>query len=175
MDTFLPQAYLIGLVAILLIAAVVLGRQIWRVRKDEVTLARLERSGEGAPDDAASLYELASVQLRKRLYGQAVDNLRRALRKAESDKEPAEALALIQNAHYGRAVLHYATLLKEDPQAYTGLYHWEIHVASAAGDLWLPVGYAQSQPIPVRTHLARYPASAPPGSAPPVPSPPPGP
>ena len=77
--------------------------------------------------------------------------------------------------HYGRAVLHYATLLKEDPQAYTGLYYWEIHVASAAGDLWLPVGYAQSQPIPVRTHLARYPASAPPGSAPPVPSPPPGP
>jgi tetratricopeptide (TPR) repeat protein len=98
LDTLLPQAYLIGLVAILLIAAVVVGRQIWRVRRDEATLSRLEQQGEGAPADAASLYELASVQLRKRLYGQAVDNLKRALRKAESGQEPAEALALIQNA-----------------------------------------------------------------------------
>ncbi|MEB3319930.1 MAG: tetratricopeptide repeat protein [Cyanobium sp.] len=122
MDTLLPQAYLIGLVAILLIAAVVIGRQIWRVRKDEVTLARLERSGEGAPDDAASLYELASVQLRKRLYGQAVDNLRRALRKAESDKEPAEALALIQNA------LGFALAAQNNPKA--ALRHYRAALAA---------------------------------------------
>lgn len=64
--------------------------------------------------------------------------------------------------HYGRAVLHYAALLKDDPHAYIGLYHWEIHVASTAGDLWLPVGYAQTQPIPVNAYLARLPASAPP-------------
>lgn len=72
--------------------------------------------------------------------------------------------------HYGRAVLHYAALLREDPRAYTGLYHWEIHVASTAGDLWLPVGYAQTQPIPVSAHLARMPASAPPPAPPPAPA-----
>lgn len=64
--------------------------------------------------------------------------------------------------HYGRAVLHYAALLQDDPRAYTGLYHWEIHVHSAAGDLWLPVGYRQAAPIPVAPYLKRVPASAPP-------------
>jgi len=67
---------------------------------------------------------------------------------------------------YGRAVLHYAALLQDDPRAYTGLYHWEIHFHAEAGDLWLPVGYAQNQPIPVAVWLQQVPASAPP-----VPSP----
>ncbi len=67
------------------------------------------------------------------------------------------------NSHrYVRAVLHYAELLRLDPQAFTGFYHWEIHYASAAGDLWLPVGYNQPRPLPVTTYLERFPASAPP-------------
>jgi hypothetical protein len=66
---------------------------------------------------------------------------------------------------YGRAVLHYAALLKNDPRAYTGLYHWEIHFHAEAGDLWLPVGYAQNQPIAVTTWLQQVPASAPPKPA----------
>ncbi len=65
--------------------------------------------------------------------------------------------------HYVRGVLHYAELLRQDPQAFTGLYHWEIHYNSAAGDLWLPVGYNQSRPLPVSTFLKRFPGSAPPG------------
>ncbi|KAF0652820.1 transglycosylase [Cyanobium sp. Copco_Reservoir_LC18] len=65
--------------------------------------------------------------------------------------------------HYVRAVLLYAELLRMDPAAFTGLYHWEIHYASSAGDLWLPVGYSQSRPLAVATYLERFPASAPPG------------
>ncbi len=64
--------------------------------------------------------------------------------------------------HYVRAVLLYAELLRMDPQAFTGLYHWEIHYASAAGDLWLPVGYNQPRPLAVGTYLERFPGSAPP-------------
>ena len=64
--------------------------------------------------------------------------------------------------YYGRAVLLYASLLRDDPQAYIGLYHWEIHVNTEAGDLWLPVGYAQNGPIPVSAYLQQVPASAPP-------------
>ena len=64
--------------------------------------------------------------------------------------------------HYGEAVLRYTALLKADPTAYRGLYHWEIHFASAAGDLWLPVGYAQPRPIAVEHYLQRQPASSPP-------------
>jgi soluble lytic murein transglycosylase-like protein len=64
--------------------------------------------------------------------------------------------------HYGRAVLHYAALMQEDPAAFRGLYHWEVHFASGAGDLWLPVGYDQPRPISVAAYLKRFPASAPP-------------
>ncbi|MBW4529117.1 MAG: lytic transglycosylase domain-containing protein [Aphanothece saxicola GSE-SYN-MK-01-06B] len=64
---------------------------------------------------------------------------------------------------YVRGVLHYAELLRQDPQAFTGLYHWEIHYNSAAGDLWLPVGYNQPKPLPVTTYLKRFPGSAAPG------------
>ena len=62
--------------------------------------------------------------------------------------------------HYGRAVLAYAALLRNDPAAYRGLYHWEIHFASAAGDLWLPVGYNQRKPLPASTWLKTNPAGA---------------
>jgi hypothetical protein len=63
---------------------------------------------------------------------------------------------------YGRGVLHYAQLLREDPAAYIGLYHWQIHYAAAGGDLWLPPGYAQPRPLAVSEFLRRSPASAPP-------------
>ena len=61
--------------------------------------------------------------------------------------------------YYGRAVLLYASLMREDPAAYTGLYHWEIHFNAAAGDLWLPVGYNQPQRISVQELLQVNPAS----------------
>ena len=61
--------------------------------------------------------------------------------------------------YYGRAVLLYASLMREDPAAYTGLYHWEIHFNAAAGDLWLPVGYNQPQRISVQEYLQTNPAS----------------
>ena len=61
--------------------------------------------------------------------------------------------------YYGRAVLLYASLMREDPAAYTGLYHWEIHFNAAAGDLWLPVGYNQPQRITVEKYVLANPAS----------------
>ena len=66
--------------------------------------------------------------------------------------------------YYGRAVLLYASLIKDDPRAYTGLYHWEIHFNADAGDLWLPVGYNQPRPIAVEDYLRRHPESRPPAS-----------
>jgi len=124
MDSLLPQAYLIGLVVLLLAAAVVVARQILRVRRDESALARLDGKGATKVNDAAGLYELASVQLRKRLYGQALDTLKLAAKRADSDAEPAEARALIQNAlgfalaaqnNYKTAVRHYRAALEAKP------------------------------------------------------------
>ena len=66
--------------------------------------------------------------------------------------------------YYGRAVLMYASLMREDPLAYIGLYHWEIHFNAADGDLWLPVGYNQAKPIPVGDYLNNHPTSRPPAN-----------
>ena len=126
MQELLPQAYLIGLIVLLGAAAVLVGRQILRVRKDEQALARLGSAGPGGapPTDSVGLYELASVQLRNRLYGQAVDNLKQALRKAQAEKAPDEARALIENAYgfalaaeskFSEAIRHYRSALQIKP------------------------------------------------------------
>jgi tetratricopeptide (TPR) repeat protein len=122
MNDLLPQAYLIGLIALLGGAAFFVGRQILRVRHDEQTLAKLGGGLKSAsPKDAAGLYELASVQLRKRLYVQAGDTLKQALRQADAEQSPAEARALIENAmgfalaaqaKYPQAVRHYKAALR---------------------------------------------------------------
>ena len=90
------QTYLIGLISLLAIVAVVVGIQVIRVRRDEQALIRLEKSGAASSKEASDLYELASVQLRKRLYPQAIANLRKALKQLVG--EPDEAKALIENA-----------------------------------------------------------------------------
>jgi len=126
MQELLPQAYLIGLIVLLGAAAVLVGRQILRVRKDEQALSRLSSPGPGGARlaDSVGLYELASVQLRKRLYGQAVDNLKLALRKAQAEKAPDEARALIENAYgfalaaqskFSEAIRHYRSALQIKP------------------------------------------------------------
>jgi len=63
MQELLPQAYLIGLIVLLGAAAVLVGRQILRVRKDEQAFARLGFVGFGGvpPNDLVGLYELVFV------------------------------------------------------------------------------------------------------------------
>lgn len=123
MNDLLPQAYLLGLIALLGVAAIVVGRQILRVRRDEVALARLggNDKASGGPRDVSTLYELASVQLRKRLYTEAQGNLKQALKLADTENAPAEARALMENAlgftlaaqsNYSAAVRHYRAALR---------------------------------------------------------------
>ena len=127
MNDLLPQAYLIGLIVLLGGAAFVVARQILRVRRDETALVRLGGGGgSGAlPSDPGTLYELASVQLRKRLYAEATDTLKQALKAAERDPVPDEARALMENAlgftlaaqnKYPVAVRHYRAALRAKPE-----------------------------------------------------------
>lgn len=118
----LPQTYLLGLVGLLAIAAVVVGRQLLRVRRDESRLQQLEQSSTAKSRQAADLYELGSVQLRKRLYPQATATLKQALKRLGD--EPDEARAVIENAlgfalaaqkNYEEASKHYKLALKAKP------------------------------------------------------------
>ena len=114
----LPQTYLFGLTLLLSIIAVLVGRQLYKVRKDELKLIKLERKDSNTNEDSAKMYELASVQLKKRLYPQATSTLKQALKKL--DGEPDEAKALIENAlgfalaaqnDFKSAVIHYKKAL----------------------------------------------------------------
>ena len=104
MDALLPQTYLIGLVVILAVAAVAVGRQVWRVRRDELSLARLEQQGGAKTSSTADLYELGSAQLRKRLYGQASDTLRQALKRAQAEGEVSAVLDAAQAIRHALSV-----------------------------------------------------------------------
>ena len=114
----LPQTYLIGLCLLLVIIAILVGRQLYKVRKDEMKLLKLEKEDSNTKEDSAKMYELASVQLKKRLYPQATSTLKQALKKL--DGEPEEAKALIENAlgfalaaqnDFKSAVIHYKKAL----------------------------------------------------------------
>ncbi|EAQ70270.1 photosystem I assembly protein Ycf37 [Synechococcus sp. RS9909] len=122
MDILVPQTYLLGLIGLLSIVAVLVGRQLLRVRRDELSLIRLEQEGAAGSRDAGQLYELASVQLRKRLYPQAITTLRQALKRLAG--EPEEARALVENAlgfalaaqkDFEGAVKHYKAALQAKP------------------------------------------------------------
>lgn len=59
--------------------------------------------------------------------------------------------------HYVNAVLAYAELLTFDERALRGFYNWEIYVGSAAGTLWLPVGYEELEPRSAAGYLEENP------------------
>ena len=117
-----PQTCLRGLVGLLAIAAVVVGRQLLRVRRDESRLQQLEQSSTAKSRQAADLYELGSVKMRKRLYPHATATLQQGVKRRGD--EPDEARAGIENAlgfalaaqkNYEEASKHYKLALKAKP------------------------------------------------------------
>tara|TARA_Y100001968_G_C19302766_1_gene689980 strand:+ start:55 stop:609 length:555 start_codon:yes stop_codon:yes gene_type:complete len=119
MKALSPETYLISLVSILFIIAILVARQLLRVRKDESTLIKLEKGGASNSTNSYELYELASVQLKKRLYPQATGTLKKALKELEG--EPEEAKALLENAlgfsmaaenKFKEAIIHYRNAIK---------------------------------------------------------------
>jgi hypothetical protein len=61
------------------------------------------------------------------------------------------------NRHYNyvRAIEHFASVIRDDPNAFRGYYHWQVYVLTAAGDVVMPVGYEEHERIPVEEYLAR--------------------
>jgi hypothetical protein len=46
-----------------------------------------------------------------------------------------------QSERYVRAVIEYAEVMRADPDAYRGYYHWQVYYLTTLGDILLPVGY----------------------------------
>ena len=53
-----------------------------------------------------------------------------------------------------RGVRLYADLLAEHPRAFLGFYHWGVWYLTSQGEVYLPVGYEQPEPIAVSSYLA---------------------
>jgi len=58
---------------------------------------------------------------------------------------------------YVRGVQAYAEVLRVQPRALRGLHQWQVVYLSDRGDVWLPEGYRQRDPVPVRRYLRAHP------------------
>lgn len=63
------------------------------------------------------------------------------------------------NNHQGYVdgIMAYAAIIEQDPRALDGLVNWQIVYLSTIGDLWLPVGYLETAPVPVRQYVRQHP------------------
>lgn len=96
--------------------------------------------GEGDIDDPRDAIRAAARYLTHSGYAQDVD---RAL------------FAYNRSNRYVRGVRLYADLMIDDPRAFDALYHWGIVYRTVHGDVYLPVGYAEPERVPVLDHLTR--------------------
>ncbi len=58
---------------------------------------------------------------------------------------------------YVEGVKQYASVMAQDPAAFTGLYHWQVIYLSTSGDVWLPTGFEQLERLPVTDYVAANP------------------
>jgi soluble lytic murein transglycosylase-like protein len=68
---------------------------------------------------------------------------------------PAALFAYNRHYAYVRAIQHFASVIRDDPLAFRGYYHWQVYVLTAFGDVVMPVGYEEHERIPVEEYLAR--------------------
>jgi tetratricopeptide (TPR) repeat protein len=128
MDSNLLIIYLLVLLAILGSSAWFIVRQIFKTRKVDMSLERLENKLTKEPGTAQEYYELGSIYLDKNLYSQAIVLFQKALK--AKDLEGDENIAIIYNAlgyaHFGQeqydiAIRQYKEALKLQPGYVTSL------------------------------------------------------
>ncbi len=123
----LPILYVAVLFGLLLVAAIVIFRQILKQRKLDMSLDRLQSKLNREKGTGLEYYELGSVYLDKRLYSQAALKLKKAL---QSEDLEGEALAAVHNAlgyayfaqdQFDQAMKQYKEALKKSPNYVTAL------------------------------------------------------
>ena len=123
MNENLPIIYISALLAILVLAAIYILREVIRTRKQETTFSRLQSKLKSEKGTAEEYYELGSLYLDKKLFVQSLNLFKKALK---ADKEiPLENQALIHNAmgyayfaqeQYDIAIREYKEALKLYPE-----------------------------------------------------------
>lgn len=60
-----------------------------------------------------------------------------------------------RHRNYVRAVRHYASVMADDPRTYRAFHQFQVYVQTVAGDVLLPVGYDEAEPVLAADYLAR--------------------
>ena len=87
------QSYLIILFVVLIIISIFVFRQFLKTRSEELSLVKFEQTGLDSLTKATELYEFGSIQIKKRLYPEAIKTFLKAIENYEN--EPDEAKAII--------------------------------------------------------------------------------
>lgn len=128
MDNNLAVVYLLILLGLLSGTAFILLRQIFKTRKSENALARLQKKLTSEKGTTQEYYEFGSIYLDKKVYTQAISQFQKALKAAEQEKE--ENISPIYNAlgfayfaqeQYDLAIRQYKEALNHDPSYVTAL------------------------------------------------------
>ena len=85
MDNSLASVYLGIFLVLVCLAGWFVFRQVLKTRKSELTITKLESKFKKEVGTVEEYYELGSIYLRKKLYVQAVSQLKKALKAAESE------------------------------------------------------------------------------------------
>jgi tetratricopeptide (TPR) repeat protein len=126
LDNF-PLIYVIALLVLLSATGIFVFLQVFKTRKLESALTRLQRKLKKEKGTALDYYELGSIQLDKRLYAQSIINLQRALK---ADELEGDALAAVYNAlgfayfaqdQYDLSMKQYKEALKLSPDYVTAM------------------------------------------------------
>jgi tetratricopeptide (TPR) repeat protein len=127
MTSDLPIVYLVLLLALLSAAGWLVIRQIFKTRKVESSLNRLQKKLSQEKGTAQEYYELGSIYLDKRVFAQAIAAFQKAI-KAEDLPETESALiynalgyAYFAQEQYDLAIRHYKDALKVNPEYVTAL------------------------------------------------------
>ncbi len=119
MDDLLAISYLGTLVAILVVVAWLVLRQILKGRSLEAVISKLQPKLQKEKGDPQEYYDLGSVYLRKKLYAKAISEFQKAI------KEGGENIPEIYNAigyayfvqkQYDMAIKHYKEALELNPE-----------------------------------------------------------
>jgi len=127
MDDQLPIIYLSLLLVLLAGAGFAVVRQVFKTRKIEGTLSRLEKKLKQERGTVQEYYELGSIYTDKKMFSQAVILFQKALKGADADEENlapvynALGFAYFAQEQYDIAIRQYKEALKQDSAYVTAL------------------------------------------------------
>jgi tetratricopeptide (TPR) repeat protein len=127
MENSLPVIYLSFLLFLLCGAGFAVIRQIFKTRKVEITLSKLEKKLKQERGKVRDYYELGSIYLDKKLFAQSVVLFQKALKAPDAEEENLAPVynvlgfAYFSQEQYDIAIRQYKEALKEEPEYVTAL------------------------------------------------------